>query len=424
MPRLATRTTLSPPALKLSVFLRNLAGLRALFIATSGGKPTHTSVMPTRSSPVRVNRLAANSRNTGASHVISIDTASRFGTTFRSAEPSAPNWRLNQRRHHAALRSARRRCGNDDIARSTITNRANSDARLTGIIVIPERWKQVEVVFEQTFELPAGERAAFIQKNCQGDEELRREVESLLESHASAGRFIDQPDIFFREEDLKDDDASVAAGQLIGAYRIVREIGRGGMGAVYLGERADEQYKKQVAIKLIKRGMDTDSVLRRFRNERQILASFDHPNIARLFDGGSTKVGLPYFVMEYVEGMPIDKYCQKGQLTIPERLRLFLQVCGAVSYAHRHTVIHRDIKPSNILVTVDGVPKLLDFGIAKILQSGDGDEPLVTATGVRPMTPEYASPEQVRGALLTTASDVYSLGVVLYALLTGTSPYR
>jgi len=282
----------------------------------------------------------------------------------------------------------------------------------------------VEVVFEQALELPAGERAAFIQKNCEGDEELRREVESLLESHASAGRFIDQPDIFFREEDLKDDDASVAAGQLIGAYRIVREIGRGGMGAVYLAERADEQYKKQVAIKLIKRGMDTDSVLRHFRNERQILASFDHPNIARLFDGGTTKDGLPYFVMEYIEGVPINQYCSAHGLSVVERLKLIREACAAVSYAHRHTVIHRDIKMSNILVTSEGTPKLLDFGIAKILQPGIESEALMTMTGVRPMTPEYASPEQVRGEPVTTASDVYSLGVVLYELLTGRSPYH
>ncbi len=288
----------------------------------------------------------------------------------------------------------------------------------------PERWKQVEVVFEQALELPAGERAAFIQKNCEGDEELRREVESLLESHASAGRFIDQPDIFFREEDLKDDDTSVAAGQLIGAYRIVREIGRGGMGAVYLAERADEQYKKQVAIKLIKRGMDTDSVLRHFRNERQILASFDHPNIARLFDGGTTKDGLPYFVMEYIEGVPINQYCSAHGLSVVERLKLIREACAAVSYAHRHTVIHRDIKMSNILVTSEGTPKLLDFGIAKILQPGIESEALMTMTGVRPMTPEYASPEQVRGEPVTTASDVYSLGVVLYELLTGRSPYH
>jgi len=196
------------------------------------------------------------------------------------------------------------------------------------------------------------------------------------------------------------------------------------MGAVYLAERADEQYKKQVAIKLIKRGMDTDSVLRHFRNERQILASFDHPNIARLFDGGMTKDGLPYFIMEYVEGVPIDKYCDAHNLSVAERLKLFREACAAVSYAHRHTVIHRDIKPSNILVTDEGVPKLLDFGIAKILQPDSAGQSMLTLTGMRAMTPEYASPEQVRGELVTTASDVYSLGVVLYEVLTGVSPYR
>jgi tetratricopeptide (TPR) repeat protein len=218
--------------------------------------------------------------------------------------------------------------------------------------------------------------------------------------------------------------AALSSGQRVDRYRIVREIGRGGMGAVYLAERADEQYEKRVAIKLIKRGMDTESVLRHFRNERQILASFDHPNIARLFDGGTTEDGLPYFVMEYVEGVPIEKYCQAHRLSLIERLKLFREVCAAVIYAHRHTVIHRDIKPSNILVTSEGTPKLLDFGIAKILQPGAGPEALMTMTGVRPMTPEYASPEQVRGEPVTTASDVYSLGVVLYEVLTGCSPYH
>ena len=288
----------------------------------------------------------------------------------------------------------------------------------------PERWKQIEAIFEQALELKANERAAFVQKSCTGDEELRREVESLLESHASAGGFIDDRSLFISEAGLKDDDEDVRVGQLIGAYRIVREIGRGGMGAVYLAERADEQYRRRVAIKVIKRGMDTDAVLRHFRKERQILADFDHPNIARLFDGGTTVNGLPYFVMEYIEGVPIDQYCTVSALSIEERLELFLQVCTAVSYAHRHTVIHRDIKMSNILVTSEGIPKLLDFGIAKILQPGAGPEALMTMTGVRPMTPEYASPEQVRGGPVTTASDVYSLGIVLYELLVGRSPYR
>ncbi|HEU0208174.1 MAG TPA: protein kinase [Candidatus Udaeobacter sp.] len=208
----------------------------------------------------------------------------------------------------------------------------------------------------------------------------------------------------------------------IGNYRVMKEIGRGGMGAVYLAARADQQYEKYVAIKLLKRGMDTDSVLDHFRNERQILASFDHPNIARLFDGGTTEDGLPYFVMEYVQGFPINDYCER--LSVNERLTLFREVCAAVSHAHRHLVIHRDLKRSNILVTAEGVPKLLDFGIAKILQVGDVPHSLVTRTGARLMTPEYASPEQVRGEPVTTASDVYALGVILYELLTGKSPYH
>ena len=287
-----------------------------------------------------------------------------------------------------------------------------------------ERWKQIEALFEQTLELPETERGKFLEKRCNGDEELRREVESLLQSHARAGTFIDKRSLFLSDEEGEATGAAAAAGELIGPYRVLREIGRGGMGTVYLAERADQQYEKQVAIKLIKPGMDTDAVLRHFRNERQILASFDHPNIARLFDGGTTEDGLPYFVMEYVEGLPINEYCTNHELSLVDRLKLFREVCAAVSYAHRHTVIHRDIKMSNILVTSEGIPKLLDFGIAKILTPGAGAEALMTMTSLRPMTPEYASPEQIRGEPVTTASDVYSLGVVLYELLTGRSPYR
>ncbi len=194
------------------------------------------------------------------------------------------------------------------------------------------------------------------------------------------------------------------------------------MGAVYLAERADGQYQQRVALKLIKRGMDSEQVLARFRAERQILASLDHPNIARLLDGGSTEQGLPFFAMEYIEGEPIDTYASRAGLSVEDRLRLFLQVCGAVAYAHQHLVIHRDIKPLNILVTPEGTPKLLDFGIAKVLHAG-GDE-TSTVTGMRLLTPEYASPEQVEGRHATTVSDVYALGVVLYELLTGRSPYR
>ena len=288
----------------------------------------------------------------------------------------------------------------------------------------PERWKQIAGLFEQALEVPVDERVAFVARNCGEDAEVRGEVESLLESHAQADGFIDKRSLFFADESDERDSTVLPPGQLIERYRIIREIGRGGMGSVYLAERADAQYEKRVALKLIKRGMDTDSVLRHFRNERQILASFDHPNIARLLDGGTTEEGLPYFVMEYVAGAPIDQYCEEHALSMAERLKLFREVCAAVTYAHRHTVIHRDIKPSNIVVTSGGVPKLLDFGIAKILQPGDEAEALVTMTGLRLMTPEYASPEQVRGELVSAATDVYSLGVVLYQLLTGHKPYR
>jgi len=290
--------------------------------------------------------------------------------------------------------------------------------------VTAERWKQIEAMFEQALELSPEQRQTFLHNSCNGDEELRREVESLLASHDQASTFIERPNFFLPDDCLQSESSALEPGQLIGPYRLVRELGRGGMGAVYLAERADEQYQKRVAIKVIKRGMDTDTVLRHFRKERQILATFDHPNIARLFDAGTTADGLPYFVMEYVDGIPLDQYCEAHRVAIPERLKLFREVCAAVSYAHRHTVIHRDIKPSNILVTNEGVPKLLDFGIAKMLSPSDGAETLATATGLRPMTPYYASPEQIRAEPVTTATDVFSLGVVLYELLTGSSPYR
>jgi serine/threonine protein kinase len=203
--------------------------------------------------------------------------------------------------------------------------------------------------------------------------------------------------------------------------RLLREIGRGGMGAVYLAERADGQFDKRVAIKLIKRGMDTEAIVRRFHYERQILASLNHPNIARLFDGGTTEDGLPYFVMEYIEGEPLLDYCKRKGLDVEARLKLFLPVCSAVQHAHNNLIVHRDLKPSNILVTGDGDVKLLDFGIAKLLNANDAS--LSTLLGQRPMTPDYASPEQARGEQITTASDVYSLGVALYELLTGRRPY-
>lgn len=213
-------------------------------------------------------------------------------------------------------------------------------------------------------------------------------------------------------------------GRHIGPYKVLREIGHGGMGVVYLAARDDREYKKRAAIKLVKRGMDTNSILRRFRNERQILADLDHPNIAKLLDGGTTEDGLSYFVMDYVEGLPIDLYCDTHKLPTAERLKLFRMVCSAVEYAHQQGAVHRDLKPSNVLVTAEGVPKLLDFGIAKLLNPELSSQTMEPTATLRPMTPEYASPEQARGQAITPASDIYSLGVLLYELLTGHRPYR
>ena len=283
-----------------------------------------------------------------------------------------------------------------------------------------DRFQRCEALFHAALPLSGEERETLLERSCADDPLLRAEVERLLAAHVRAGDFISSPAVATAERGAGDPSW---VGRLVGPYRVVREIGRGGMGAVYLAERADGQYELRVALKVIKRGMDTEQVLARFRAERQILASLDHPNIARLLDGGSTEQGVPFFAMEYIEGEPIDVWAERRALTVDERLRLFLQVCGAVSYAHQHLVVHRDIKPLNILVTADGAPKLLDFGIAKVLHE-DAEEATSTVTGMRLLTPEYASPEQVEGQHATTASDVYSLGVVLYELLTGRSPYR
>jgi tetratricopeptide (TPR) repeat protein/tRNA A-37 threonylcarbamoyl transferase component Bud32 len=284
-----------------------------------------------------------------------------------------------------------------------------------------DRFQRCEELFHAAVALPGEQRDAFLQQRCADDPPLRAEVERLLAAHARAGDFISSPAVAAAGPWSDADQSWV--GRLVGPYRVVRQIGRGGMGAVYLAERADGQYEQRVALKVIKRGMDTEQVLVRFRAERQILASLDHPNIARLLDGGSTDQGVPFFAMEYIEGEPVDAWCTRRELSVEDRLRLFLQVCGAVAYAHQNLVVHRDIKPLNILVTADGVPKLLDFGIAKVLHEG-ADEATSTVTGMRLLTPEYASPEQIEGRHATTVSDVYALGVVLYELLTGRSPYR
>jgi eukaryotic-like serine/threonine-protein kinase len=284
-----------------------------------------------------------------------------------------------------------------------------------------ERWQRLQELFHAAIPLGTPERERVLSEACGEDAALRMEVDRLLAAHERPGGIIESP-IAPLDSSIGEDEVS-AVGKRFGPYRVVREIGRGGMGSVYLGERADGQFEQQVAIKVIRRGMDTAQVLARFRAERRILASLEHPNIARLLDGGTSEDGQPYFIMEYIDGQPIDVYADARTLTVVQRLELFLQVASAVTYAHQHLIVHRDIKPLNVLVTSEGVPKLLDFGIAKVLHA-DAEESTSTVTGWRLLTPEYASPEQVAGLHATTVSDVYSLGVVLYELLTGVSPYR
>ena len=291
--------------------------------------------------------------------------------------------------------------------------------------MISARWSEVKEKLQAALEMEPRERSAYLGNLEADDPDIRREVESLLASHDQAGdTFLNAP-AYEPASPSRDAHRSAMIGRRVGAYQIVEWIGAGGMGEVYRAERADEQYRKQVALKLVCAGPDSAFVIRRFKNERQILASLDHPNIARLLDGGTAGDGVPYFVMELIEGQPIDEYCDARSLSINARLALFRQVCSAVQYAHQRLIIHRDIKPGNILVTADGTPKLLDFGIAKILNEGaEGKGVDATLTAFAALTPGYASPEQVMGRAITTATDVYSLGVVLYELLTGRRPYR
>jgi TolB-like protein/tetratricopeptide (TPR) repeat protein len=278
-----------------------------------------------------------------------------------------------------------------------------------------ERWQEVKALFDAALDRPPSDRAAFLAA-ATTDPETRREVESLLSAHRADG--------FLREGDGLRAAAAVAGetlrhGHRIGAYRIIRGIGEGGMGVVFLADRDDEAFDKRVAIKVARPGALSESAVRRFRHERQIIAALEHPYIARLLDGGTTPDGLPYFVLEYVEGVPIDAWCDAHQLSVHDRIQLFLLVCSAAEYAHARGVVHRDLKPHNILVTRDGTPRLLDFGIAKELGAG-ADTGFTTAM----MTPEYASPEQIRGEAPSPSIDVYALGVLLHRLLSGGSPYR
>ena len=287
-----------------------------------------------------------------------------------------------------------------------------------------EQWQKVKELFQSALDRPPEEREAFLVEVCKGDDRLLREVSSLLRFDARADGFIEAPATAVLPEFFTPE-PSRFVGRRIGPYRILKEIGQGGMGAVCLAERADQQYEQRVAVKFVRPGLDNAFITNRFLSERQILANLDHPNIANLLDGGTTEDGLPYLVMEFIDGLPIDRYCDAHRLPIKDRLRLFTTICAAVAHAHRNLTIHRDLKPSNVLVTDQGIPKLLDFGIAKILSPDPATAPPdLTAANVRLMTPDYASPEQVRGDNITTSSDIYSLGVLLYQLLTGHHPYR
>lgn len=288
----------------------------------------------------------------------------------------------------------------------------------------PEEWQRVRPILESALELEPESRASYLSGTCP-DPSLRREVESLIASHEQADSKVLNPGSPLSLNPDEETRFRLPQGKHIGAYEILEEIAVGGMGAVYRAVRADGQYKQEVALKVVRPELGTELTASRFKKERQILASLNHPNIAKILEGGTTTEGVPYFVMELIEGQRLDKYCDAHKLATTERLKLILQVCSAVQYAHQRLIIHRDIKPGNILVTADGIPMLLDFGIAKILESSEvSNQPEQTISLLRLLTPEYASPEQVKGEAITTASDVYSLGVVLYELLTGRTLYN
>ncbi len=284
----------------------------------------------------------------------------------------------------------------------------------------PERWQRIDEVFQQAADLPAGERAAFLDAETAGDEDLRKQVEAMLEGLTGniIAPAIEEAIKEFKGPGVLPDSFS---GQRMGGYQLFECIGKGGMGAVYRARR--EEFDQQVAVKIVHPGIAGGRLANRFLAERRILSSLEHPYIARLIDGGSFE-GLPYLVMEFAEGVPVHHFCRDGKLDVRGKLELFRKICAAVQHAHQKLVVHADLKPSNILVLKDGTPKLLDFGVAKLLDPVLGDSGPLTDTGWRPMTPEYASPEQIRGEQITVASDVYSLGIILFLLLTGERPYE
>ncbi|MBS1795703.1 MAG: serine/threonine protein kinase [Acidobacteria bacterium] len=285
-----------------------------------------------------------------------------------------------------------------------------------------EKWHQIEEIVVAALDVPTAERADFLDRRCGDDPELRREAASFLEHH-DAG-FLEHEDFEKLVGTTFDDSQSPFVGRQLGAFRIQREIGAGGMGTVFYATRDDGEFSQRAAVKIVRIGVDTARMRRRFQQERQILASLEHPNIARLVDGGTTADGWPYLVMEYVDGVPLTEFCADRNLPIGERLELFLRICRAVAFAHQNLIVHRDLKPSNILVTAEGEPKLLDFGLAKLTDENFSPDETQTQTAFRALTPAYASPEQLKGEPIRTSSDIYSLGVIFYELLTGDRPFR
>ena len=287
------------------------------------------------------------------------------------------------------------------------------------------RFNKIKSIFEQALEIESARRERFLDDKCGFDTELKKEVQTLLNAYENSDDFLEVATSENSGETINNNLKDPFIGKHIGPFLIENQAGIGGMGIVYEGKRDDKEFEQKVAVKILRQGFTTEYLLKRFQNERQTLANLQHPNIARLLDGGKTDDGLPYLVMEYIDGIPLTEYCDEIKLTIKERLELFRTVCGAVQYAHQNLVVHRDLKPGNILVNKYGRPKLLDFGIAKLLDEDLTEESIgLTKTGVWHLTPEYASPEQIKGDTITTTSDIYSLGVMLYQLLTGHQPYR